>query len=456
MGEPKRRMETEVVVVGTGPGGATMARELSRAGKRVVVCDAGGWNSRFGMTLYTTAMMDRKGFTFSKEGTWVVRPKTAGGASVVFCGTAFRPPVWLKEKYGIDLAEEVDALYREIPIQPLPENLIGAAARKIMGAARDLGLDWRALDKWIRAEKCKPECGGCFLGCREGARWTAREFIEEAREGGAQLLLRTKADKVLTQGGKAVGISARGPAGGLEVYAETVILSAGGQGTPPILQRSGIFDAGNGLFSDPLWLVVGPASVRGSKFDVPMTAGVHLEEDGIVLTDVLAPPLFYTGMFAFNGVRGWTSLPKAVAHYRRTLGIMVKVRDGLDGRVNLDESFFKPLDDETWYKLNKGAVLAEEILMKAGVRRDDLMRTTVIGAHPGGTVRIGELLDKNCQTEIRNCFCMDASIIPEPWGVPPTVTIVAMAKRLARYLTAEVRVEPSTMRKEAHGLLRAT
>ena len=113
---------------------------------------------------------------------------------------------------------------------------------------------------------------------------------------------------------------------------------------------------------------------------------------------------------------------------------MVKVRDGLDGRVNLDESFSKPLDDDTWHKLNKGAILAEEILMRAGVHRDDLMRTTVIGAHPGGTVRIGELLDENCQTAIKNCYCVDASIIPEPWGVPPTVTIVAMAKRLAKQL----------------------
>jgi hypothetical protein len=25
-----------------------------------------------------------------------------GGASVVFCGTAFKPPAWLKDRYGID------------------------------------------------------------------------------------------------------------------------------------------------------------------------------------------------------------------------------------------------------------------------------------------------------------------------------------------------------------------
>jgi choline dehydrogenase-like flavoprotein len=33
---------------------------------------------------------------------------------------------------------------------------------------------------------------------------------------------------------------------------------------------------------------------------------------------------------------------------------------------------------------------------------------------------------------------MDASVIPEEWGMPPMVTIVAMAKRLAKHLTAAV------------------
>jgi choline dehydrogenase-like flavoprotein len=127
------------------------------------------------------------------------------------------------------------------------------------------------------------------------------------------------------------------------------------------------------------------------------------------------------------------------------MSIMIKVRDGLDGQINVDESFSKPIDYDTSFKLNKGAVLAEEILTKAGVKRKDIVKTSVIGAHPGGTVRIGNILDKNCQTPIQNCYCMDTTIIPESWGLPPTVTVVAMAKRLVKHLNAQITNKDSCM-----------
>jgi choline dehydrogenase-like flavoprotein len=435
MTTPIETMQTSTVVVGSGPGGATMARELSRRGKRVVLCDAGRQHKTLPSSAFLLAMMDRWGFTFSKEGTWVLRPKTAGGASVLFCGTAFPPPVWLEDKYGIDLHAEVAELYHEIPIQKLPDSLVGPAARKIMKAAQDIGLEWGLLDKWIRPEKCQQNCGKCVFGCATGAKWTAREYIEDAAQHGATVLLQTKVERVLTDNDRAVGVRAKGPRGEMDILADTVILSAGGQGTPPILQRSGVHDAGQGFFADPLCFVMGPAEGQGSMYDVTMTAGINLLHDGIVMTDLMPPPMMYTGLLALNGATGWASLPK-VLHARHTLSIMIKVRDGLAGRVNLDESFSKPLDYDTCWKLDKGAVLAEEILMKAGVKRKNLVRTSVLAAHPGGTVRIGSLLDTNCQTPIRNCYCMDTTIIPEPWGLPPTVTVVAMAKRLAKHLAA--------------------
>jgi len=383
MSQPARIIETDVVIVGSGPGGATVARDLTRLKKKVVICEAGAYMKKLGSSLYLLPAMHNMGFTFSKEGTWVVRPKTVGGASLVFCGTAFRPPVWLKEKYGIDLREEVDELYREIPIQPLPDSLIGPAASRIMRSAQNMGLDWKPVDKWIRHHKCEPNCGKCSIGCATGAKWTAREYVGEAVKLGAELLCKTKVDRVLTENGKAVGVRARSPKGWVDIRADQVILSAGGQGTPPILQRSGIHDAGHGFFADPLWFVVGAGNSRGSLYDVPMTAGTNLAEDGIVLTDLMSPLLMYPALLALKGLRGVASLPMAL-YARSTLNIMIKVRDPLDGRVNMDESFSKPIDYDTWWKLNKGAVLAEEILLRAGIKRDDIMTTALLAAHPGG------------------------------------------------------------------------
>ncbi len=437
MSQPVRTIQTDVVIAGSGPGGATMARELSKKGKQVVLCEAGTYQKfRGNSSIFLLGMMDGLGFTFSKEGTWVLRPKTAGGASVVFCGTAWPPPPWLKEKYGIDVDKEVDEVYKEIPIQPLPDKLVGVAAGKMMQAARDIGLDWNPIDKWIRPDKCELDCGKCFFGCKQGAKWTAKEFVDEAMQNGTELLTKTTVDRVLTQNGKAVGVRAKTPKGWTDIMADTVILAAGGQGTPPILQRSGVYDAGQGFFADPLVFVMGTTNHQGSSYDVTMTAGTNLSDDGIVMTDLMPPPMLYAGLMALGGPSGWKSMHKMI-NLKKTMSIMIKVRDGLDGRINLDESFSKPIDYETQWKLNKGAALAEEILQKAGVKRDNLLKTRIIGAHPGGTVRIGELLDKDCQTPIQNCYCMDTTIIPEPWGLPPTVTIVAMAKRLANHLTVD-------------------
>jgi hypothetical protein len=428
--------QADVVIAGSGPGGATVAREMAKAGKKVILCEKGAYHRGCGLTLSMISYFAKFGFTFSKEGAWVLRPQTVGGATSIFMGTSWMPPAWLKDKYGIDVTAECTEFWNEVPIKPLSERLMQEPALRIMDAARSMGIDWNPINKMMRHDKCVPGCCKCSSGCPvPGARWTAREYVEEAWAHGAELLIKTDVKKVLTENGKAVGVVAVGPDGNeMHIMADTVVISAGGQGTPPIMQRSGIYDAGKGFFADPLWLVWAPTSRTGTNHCVPMSGGVNYSEDGFVMTDIGAAFLFWAGTMLFKWPFGALEIPKALANWNNMYVIMIKCRDSLDGMANIDESFSKPIDYKTMWQLNKATALSTEILVRTGCKPKDISNTCIVAAHPGGTMRIGNLLDKDCQSPIKNCYCMDTSIIPEPWGLPPVVTLVGMAKRLSKKL----------------------
>ena len=427
--------ETDVVVVGSGPGGATVAREVSKRGKKVILCEAGDNFNKLGKFYSPGKMLEKGGMTFSDDGLLLNIGKTMGGQSMVYAATAVKPPPYFKEKYGIDLTEELAELYKEIPIQPLPDELVGPGARLIMEGGRSLGLDWQPLDKLIRPDKCEPGCGGCTLGCTTGAKWTAREYVNDAVENGTTLLLETAIEKVVSEGGKAVGVVGKGPDGDVTIKADKVVMSAGGVVSPAILQRSGIEGVGDGFMADPVLFVWGLAPEYGNMKDVPLTAGIHMRDEGLLLMDICFPPLIVVGTMVYSGFKGLLYLRKALRH-KKMLAVMVKSRDEFHGEVRADGTVSKPLDGDVWKKLNKGISIGTEILLKSGVKKKNIFASKPLGGHPGGTVRIGQHLDTDCQTEIKNCYCLDNSIIPEPFGQPPTVTLITMGKRLAKHLTS--------------------
>jgi choline dehydrogenase-like flavoprotein len=436
MGLP-RKFQTDVVIAGSGPGGATVAKELSRKGKKVIVCEAGKNHKWFGSSLSTVNFLNKKGMTFSREMNWVIAAKSFGGGSVAYGAVAAKPPDWFKTKYGIDLEEEVREFYDEVPIKPLPDSHIGPASRKIMEAACRLGLDWKPVDRLIRADKCLPDCPKCLAGCKTGAKWTAREFIDDSLVHGAKLHLNTEVERVLTENGSAVGVRAWDADGPVDIMADTIILSAGGFGTPRILQRSGIEDAGRGFVVDFGRYVTGISPDRLSRKEVVGTTGVDISSEGLMLLAGAPSPLFQAGLSALSGYRGLSRL-----HYflknKQTLGVLFMSRDSLEGRINVDGAFSKPIDETCWTRVDKGTALAEQVLEEAGVRREHITPLRIFAAHQVASVRIGGLLDNNCETQIKNCYCMDASVIPEEFGQPPVVTVVCLAKRLAKHLTSDI------------------
>ena len=117
--------------------------------------------------------------------------------------------------------------------------------------------------------------------------------------------------------------------------------------------------------------------------------------------------------------------------HRRTLTLMVKIRDEIGGSIG-PRWVNKSLQAVDRNKMAQGVALAREILAHAGARH--IFKTWHFAAHPGGSVRIGEGVDRDLQSRLKNLYVCDASVIPEAWGLPPTVTLLCLAKRLAWHL----------------------
>jgi choline dehydrogenase-like flavoprotein len=423
-----QHLSARTVIVGSGPGGATVARELTRRGQQdVLILEQGAYHKPMGSYVNLFRMSDRFFTLASIEGTGMVRLLTVGGSSIAFLGTAFPPRAWFKDKYGIDLAPYVEEMNREFKLEPTPERLLGEGAKRIMSAAHHEGFDWHPLPHFIEWDKCEKDCRKLFAGSAKGAKWTAREYIEEAVGAGARLEARMRVDQVLSEGGRATGVRGVGPSGPFEVEAETVVLAAGGLGTAPIMLNSGFPEAGKGVIIDPLILTSGVYPGRGCGTDVPMGCGTtDLQDEGIIMCDCVDPwPLQLLGLY----LSGAKNIPN-IRYFPHTLGIMSKVRDEFAGWVAADGRVSKPLSERENGLLARAAEIAGRILVRAGCDPASIVSTPPRGAHPAGTARIGDQVDTDLQTSIIGLYVCDSSVIPEPCGMPPVMTILALAKRL--------------------------
>jgi len=87
-------------------------------------------------------------------------------------------------------------------------------------------------------------------------------------------------------------------------------------------------NAGTNFFYDPLISVCGKVKdLRARKDEVPMTAGCRFPDEGIVMTD-MALPWPIDQVFTARVLRFWR-----LFEYRKTLRVMIKVRDDLAGRL---------------------------------------------------------------------------------------------------------------------------
>jgi choline dehydrogenase-like flavoprotein len=431
-------LHANVIVVGSGPGGATLARQLARSGENVLLLERGvDYRRRFYYGTYLGALIyaDRMSLLFTQEGLNIVRPLMVGGATSMFCGCAAPPPPWLKEKYGVDIEEQVAKTMEELQIAPLPADLRGQASTRIAQAARALGYEWEPQLKFVSPARAHPfDCGAkCMLGCRCGAKWSAAEFVDDAVAAGAGLVTRARVERVLIQDGHVVGVQGRLAGRPFTARAETVVLAAGGIGTPRILHPSGFAEAGSGMTMDTTVMVYGFIKGRGIGNEPPMTWSWENGEAGYMLSTLIDPWLLYPLITALKGVR----YPFYWPRWNRILGVMIKLKDEVSGGVFPDGKISKPLTPGDRERMRAAEQVCHEILVEAGADPTTIFTTPLRGTHPSGTVRIGSMLDRDLQTEVQGLYVCDASVFPEALGRPTVLTILGLARRLAQHLSKE-------------------
>jgi len=427
------RKEYEVLIVGSGAGGATLARELANRGTSVLVIEKGPRAKKLGSFRHTLPYFDANPLTRtpkkSEEGVVLWRTLMAGGSTVVSCGNATRCLEGELADLGVHLDAELNEAEQEMHVAPIEEGLLSDGSMRVRDAARELGYAMEPMPKFIDPARCK-RCGQCVFGCPNDAKWTATRYLDEAVAAGAEVAYETTVDTVSIENGTAVGVEGKGPRGeAVSGRADTVVLCAGGFTSPVILQRSGFEDAGSGLFIDLLVNTYGVSEDAHMIGEPPMALGSHdfYEEKGFILSTYVSHHRLVR--FMELGPKGLT-LPD-----NRLLGIMTKSRDDSAGRVRPDGSVSKPVTDADRARLQEGASISTEILVKAGAKRDSIVVSGPQGAHPGGTAAIGKIVDENLQTRVENLFVCDGSVLPTAPGMPPILTIVALAKRLAAHLS---------------------
>jgi hypothetical protein len=413
--------EFDAIVIGSGPAGATVARELSKRRQKVLILERGDnapvkRGIRGVVSILNTVPVGDNLIT--------ARAFTTGGATVVYFAVADSPSLENFLSLGVDLSRELEEAKRELPLTVLPDELLGAQAIKVRDSALELGYEWEKNTMLIDLSRCAS-------GGAQEAKWNARRYVLDAVAEGATLINRARVLKVLVENKRAIGVEYKIQIGEKEsetrhAFGAKIILSAGATTSPIILRDSGMRNiARDGFCCYPSFAVFGmaPGLKAGENFIGCM--GTQIDEH-IEVGDANFTRASYR-MFMLGNRR----FIRAFCH-SQSIGVGVVLKDELGGGFQEDGHYHKRLTKADIGRLEKGEHIARRIIQNAGGRH--IFKSSLRATHVSGAIRIKEHIDQNLQTEYANLHVCDGSVIPESVRGTPTLTLICLGKYLANHL----------------------
>jgi choline dehydrogenase-like flavoprotein len=476
-----RTVRADVCVIGSGAGGAPVAKELAEGGMSVVILESG---SRYTSDDFTARPRDMTALLYRDAGQTVtlgnvpiILPLGEGeaGTTLINSGTCFRTPdVILEswgERFGLDgmSAEELEPYFRrverEVHVTQVPEDLAGNNALVIRRGAERLG--WSGDFIFRNASGCVGSAV-CAFGCPTSSKLhMGLTYIPRAWDAGATSYTECKAQKLLIESGRVRGVEARTAGGArLRVEADTVVVACGALFTPLFLRANGLGGESGELGRN---LALHPASAVRARFaeEIDMGRGVpqsyYIDEfcdEGIMFEGAAGPPDYAAMSFPFTREEHRARM----LDYLHIAQFGVMVSDTSRGSVRAMPGgalrMAYDVNDHDLQTFKRGIELLCECYWEAGaeevyppiegigvlrdgdmdtVRRHDLRphELTLMAFHPMGTARADArrehgVVDGDLQVHgVEGLYASDASVLPSSLGVNPQITIMALATRLA-------------------------
>lgn len=483
----------DVIVVGSGPSGAAVARTLTRGGAAVLVVEEGRW--------VRPEEMPEDGFSSMAElyrdmGTSLLmgnapmpylQGKVVGGTSVINGAISWRLPrdiydEWIAEdpplREGLPwsrIEALLDGVESDLHIRPTEADVSGPNNMLLALGAEELGFEHRPISRNV--DGCRG-LGRCLQGCPEGRKMSMDlTYLPDACARGAVVFSSTRIDAVDVEQGRAVRVRGQTSAGGtvtLEAR-KAIVLAASAVQTPALLQRSGIRQGpvGRNFQCHPGVSMVGrfPEAVRMWTGATQGHEVIGLRREGLKFE-----ALGYDMALVAMRTKGMgKSLSRDIADLDRFCNWGAAIRSAGRGRVRargrrgkVSVSF--ALTREDVLKIRRGVRLMGEMMLAAGAHSVtpgipgwhehvadravmsrfedegplDPKAYTMAVTHMFGTCRMGSDPTRSVvrpdfrHHHVEDLYIADSSVFPTNTGVNPQTSIIALAALCGEHMLAHM------------------